>query len=199
VNHNVTQIYEWSSPVQSEQRLRSITFPHTKDSWNRLHIFGISLTPALLSPSSNSTKPLLAVRRVRSTTRWELLPQSHDRAQVLEITIANLLASTSSVIQSWLTTPHVVEIVSPLFDTVQAATIHRLAPSDEVRVEVLVVKKKNVQEGASGTANVEIRDHLGDLVGLSRHWSVSVMQTRWEESTSSLSLHETPKWVCASA
>lgn len=59
MNFNVTQIHSWSTPVRSGARLRSITLPSTRDSWNRVHIFAVSVTPSLLSPVPDADKPLL--------------------------------------------------------------------------------------------------------------------------------------------
>ncbi|KZV83101.1 hypothetical protein EXIGLDRAFT_777886 [Exidia glandulosa HHB12029] len=189
MNFNVTQIYSWSTPVRSDARLTSITLPSTRDSWNRVHIFAMSVTPSLLSPTPDADKPLLIVRRVRFTTKRPSNGPAH--AFIVEVALANLLPEGDD---GWLLGKHTVLIDSSIVETVTPGVLYRLLPSDEVRVEVVVKPKKNVQPGATGTVAIQLRDKDSNMVSHSKGWAGKVPDAKWEATEKSLSQHEAPNW-----
>lgn len=187
MNFNLTQIHSWSTPVRSDARLRSITLPSTRDSWNRVHVFALSVTPSLLSPVPDADKPLLIVRRVRFTTKHA----SAGGGTIVEVALANLLPEGDD---GWLTGRHTVTIDSPLVQTVTPGVVYRLASADEVRVEVVVKPGKRVKPGTTGTATVELRDARGNVIAISKGWAATVPDAKWEANEKSLSNHEAPNW-----
>ncbi|EJD47020.1 glycoside hydrolase [Auricularia subglabra TFB-10046 SS5] len=186
MNFNLTQIHSWSTPVRSSVGLRSITLPSTRNSWNRVHIFALSVTPSLTSSEPDADKPLLVVRRVRFTRK-----RSAAGHQLVEVTLSNLLPAGDD---GWLLGKHAVAVSSSLVDTVDAGIVYRLTPADEVRVEVAVAPKKGVKPGATGAATIELRDAAGRVVAVSKGWTASVPEETWEPTEKSLSQHEAPNW-----
>ncbi|KAF5349105.1 hypothetical protein D9756_009517 [Leucocoprinus leucothites] len=194
-NLNVTQIYQWSTAIQSEARLESITLPLNNPA-HRLHLFGMAYTPSAAPPnttsSSNTTaesEAVISVRRARFTTKWELLPTSNDKAQVVEVTLANLLPTNSLSASTSLVSNHTISVTGDGISTVRPGSIVRLVPGDQVRVDVLVTGST---EGKNAT--VEVRNANGDLVGSSPGWQGEGLVENWTADREVLDRHEAPTW-----
>ncbi|KAH7096824.1 glycoside hydrolase [Auriculariales sp. MPI-PUGE-AT-0066] len=186
INHNSTQLHVWSTPIRSDTRLRSITFPPSGYSWNRVHVFGLSVTPSLLSPEPDADKPVLVVRQTRFTTK-----RSEDGYQIVEVSLANLLPAGDD---GWLFSTRKVTINSPVVTTIKAGVVHRLMASDEVRVEVLVAPKRGIKPGTTGPATIELRDKNDKLIEISKGWTARVPDAKWGKDLQSLERHEAPNW-----
>ncbi|KAJ7151032.1 glycoside hydrolase family 29 protein [Mycena filopes] len=188
-NLNATNIFEWSTSVPSESPLESITFPARATS-NRMHVFGLSITPSAMPTDPTAGGPALAVRRARFTTRWADIAGA--RAQAVEVTLANLLPSFTlglSHLTTSLTSPHTVELVGSGLQTVARGVVNRLVPADQARVDVFVTGST-----AGGKAVVLIRDSGGEVVATSGEFPTSPLVESWTPDAESLSMHETPSW-----
>ncbi|KAG7091417.1 hypothetical protein E1B28_010453 [Marasmius oreades] len=183
-NWNGTHIYQWSTSVTSEKQLESLTLPDLNPD-RRLHFFGIAYSPA--SNPSNPSGPALAIRRTRFTNRWENVGDT--RAQVVEVTIANLLPSNALSANNSLNAKHTIEISGSGIKTLTPGIVNRLVPGDQVRVDVLV---SGVQDGTN--ASVEVKDQNGQSLGVSDGWAASALIQNWTPDTNVLTKHETPTW-----
>jgi hypothetical protein len=199
-NLNETQIFQWSTAIPSETRLKSITLPPQSSS-NRLHLFAMSYTPSAAvntttTPATGATSgdsAAIAVRRVRFTTKWELLsPSPSDRAQVVEVTLANLLPTNSLSLSTAINSNHTVTITGDGITTVKPVSFVRMVPGDQIRLDVLVTGT-DTSEGQSAT--VEVRDSEGTLVGSVGGWPVQALVDIWTADRQVLDRHEVPTWV----
>ncbi|KAJ7847700.1 glycoside hydrolase family 29 protein [Mycena olivaceomarginata] len=182
-NLNATNIFQWSTSVPSESPVESITFP-PKATSNRMHVFGLSITP---STTNTSGGPALAIRRARFTTRWEDI--EGVRAQAVEVTLANLLPAFAISRNTSITTRHTVELVGSGIQTVIPGVINRLVPADQVRVDVFMTGST-----ANGNATIQIRDSSGNVVATSGEFPTSPLVENYTPDADSLSMHETPSW-----
>ncbi|KAK7032171.1 hypothetical protein VNI00_013345 [Paramarasmius palmivorus] len=182
-NFNLSQIFQWSTSVLSEQKVTGITLP-AASSDRRLHFWAVAISP---STSPDSSGPPLAIRRARFTNRWETVGDT--RAQVVEVTVANLLPSNAISANNSLNAKHTVEISGFGIQTLTPGVINRLVPGDQVRVDVLV-------SGAQSDTNatVELKDASGQSLGTSDGWPATALIEQWTSDTDVLSEHETPTW-----
>lgn len=150
---------------------------------DRLHLFAVSFTPS----AEQTNGPVLLVRRARFTTKWEDV--DGIRAQVVEVTVANLAPATAFSSGS-VTSPFEVYIVGSDTITVSPGYVNRLVASDQVRVDVLVY-------GTSSNSNVavQINNSFGKIISVSDGWPVTPLRETWTPDTGVLSNHETPTWV----
>lgn len=181
-NWNATHIFQWSTAVSSYTPLKTITLPPLTSS-NRLHLFAVSFTPS----AEQAVGPVLLVRRTRFTTKWEDV--DGIRAQVVEVTIANLAPATAFSSGS-VTSPFEVYIVGSDTITVLPGYVNRLVASDQVRVDVLVYGTSS-----NGNVAVQINNSFGKILSVSDGWPVTPLRETWAPDTSVLSTHETPTWV----
>ncbi|KAJ7609992.1 glycoside hydrolase family 29 protein [Mycena polygramma] len=201
-NFNSSQIYQWSSAIPSEQPLVSVTLPPVNTA-HRLHLFAMAVTPSanvsLTAPPAS--KPALAIRRARFTTRWDTVVGVNGRAQAVEVTLANLLpsavlasANSTSPSAFAITSPHTIELTGPGLRTPSSGrgVVNRLMPGDQVRVDVFV---ENVNSGAeAANATVIVRDAQGRVVLSSPGWAVAPLVETWTAEKEVLERHETPSW-----
>ena len=165
----------------------------------------MAYTPSVIPPNmtfSNTVaqKPapeseaVIAVRRARFTTKWDLIPSSSSgsshKAQIVEITLANLLPTNTQSQSTSIISNHSITVTGAGITTTRHGSIVRLVPGDQVRVDVLVT-------GAiSGrNATVELRDNNGKLVGRSTGWPVEGLVETWTAEKAVLERHEAPTWV----
>jgi alpha-L-fucosidase len=203
-NFNSSQIYQWSTAVLSEAKLKSITFPPNNPS-RRLHLFAIAYTPSvntsttgtLNSITSGESDAVLSVRRVRFTTKWELIDTSpssstdQQKAQIVEVTLSNILPTHILSAQTSLTSNHTIRITGNGITTIRPGTIGRLVPGDQVRVDVIV----SGTNARSGTATVEVRNAENEKVGSQGGWEVLPLIETWTPDADVLERHEAPTWV----
>ncbi|KAJ3576385.1 hypothetical protein NP233_g480 [Leucocoprinus birnbaumii] len=200
-NFNSTQIYQWSTAIPSESKLQSITLPLNNPA-HQLHLFGMAYTPSAPPPnvttSSSSAKALpeteavIAVRRARFTTKWEILPSSKsnkEKAQTVEVTLANILPTNTLSPSTSIISNHTISITGGGIATVRPGSIVRLVPGDQVRVDVLVTGSTKGRN-----ATVEVRDKNGKVVGRSPGWAVSELVKTWTPDREVLERHEVPTW-----
>lgn len=186
INWNSTQIFQWSTAVESKSALESITLPN--NTGTRFHLFALSISPASSTPVNGTAEPILSFRRVRFSQNWETVNDA--QAQVVEVTVANLLPESTVSANSSLISSYSVEVSGPSTTTVTAGVLNRLIPSDEVTVQVLVANN-----ATSGNATAELKDSQGQVVGSSAIWPVTPLRQVWTSDPNDLSLHETPTWV----
>ena len=136
-NFNRTQLYTWSTSVTSAAPLASITLPPI-DTGNRLHIYGISLTPAEIPHKAQLPHPQIRVHSPKLTTRWTEV--EGVKALALQLHIANTLPSVKEIMAHrsyWGHQLYEVEYFSPTLETVGKGFFSRLMPGDEIIVDVL--------------------------------------------------------------
>ncbi|KAL0955485.1 hypothetical protein HGRIS_001725 [Hohenbuehelia grisea] len=183
-NWNKTQIYQWSTSIPSEAELESITFPLMNPS-HRLHLFALSLSES--TPQSSNSTPALAIRRMRFTSRWELV--DGVRAQAVEVTLANTLPSRSLAPQTSLIGIHQLTITGDGIRTLAPGVIHRLVPGDQARVDVLV---SGSQDGILST--IHVTDANNNSVVESSGWPATPLVENWTPDADLLATHESPSW-----
>ncbi|KAK0448931.1 glycoside hydrolase family 29 protein, partial [Desarmillaria tabescens] len=183
-NENTTDIFQWSTAIPSELAVTGITFPSI-DNGNRAHIFAMAFSPSVVP--AEASKPELAIRRVRFTTRWEAV--NSTRAQVVEVTVANMLPTRLLSVETSLRSKHEISISGSGVDTLVPGVISRLVVGDQVTVEVLVSGSR-----AGGNAIVTVEDSNGGIVGTSAGWPVSPLVEHWTADVDLLRTHETPSW-----
>ncbi|EIW76474.1 glycoside hydrolase family 29 protein [Coniophora puteana RWD-64-598 SS2] len=184
INGNRTSIYQWSTPIPSQSRLAAVQLPPGTSS-DRLHLFALSATPVACQTDNG---PALAFRRVRLTSRWELV--NGTRAQAVEVTLANLTPVTAFETAS-ITTPLKVTVSGPSFSTVRPGIIYRLTAADQVRVDVLV---ENLTQMESNELTVVVEDESGQVVASSSGWRAMSRREEFATSDQALEHHETPTW-----
>jgi len=174
-NFNSTQIFQWSTAITSEAKLRSITLPLNNPA-HQLHLFAMAYTPSAVPSNTTSStavaqratpesEAVITVRRVRFTTKWELIPSSSGpsyKAQIVEVTLANILPTSAQSLSTSIISNYSITITGSGITTVRPGSIVRLVPGDQVRADVLVT---GVISGRN--ASVELRDSNGKLVGRS--------------------------------
>ncbi|KAH7912706.1 glycoside hydrolase family 29 protein [Hygrophoropsis aurantiaca] len=186
-NWNSSQIFQLSLSIPSRAALSSITLPETANTANRLHIFALSVTPSVV-PSGQPSGPELSVRSAQFTTRWEDV--GSQRAQAVLVTLANLLpGSFAGSANSSLDSKYQIEITGPGVTTVTPGLLYRLMPSDQARVDVLVLNNNG-----TGNATIQIKDSAGNVVGTSDGWPIAPLREDWTPDPNVLTTHETPTW-----
>ncbi|KAG7450034.1 glycoside hydrolase family 29 protein [Guyanagaster necrorhizus] len=183
-NENMTDIFQWSTATPSELAVTSITFPSIADD-NRAHIFAMAISPSVTP--AEASEPALAIRRARFTTLWEAV--NGTRAQVVEVTVANMLPTRLLSAETSLLSKHVVSVSGSGVETLVPGIVNRLVPGDQVTVEVLVSGSR-----ADGSAAVTIEDPNGDIVGTSSGWLTIPLVEYWTPDADILRTHETPSW-----
>jgi alpha-L-fucosidase len=154
----------------------------------------MSYTPSNVpstSSSTNSSKADISIRRVRFTTKWELI--NNQRAQIVEVTLANLLPTFTLSKSTSITSNHSISITGNGIKTLHPGSMVRLVPGDQARVDVIVTGANASNIGKNAT--VEIRDKQGNLVGSFGGWQISPLVEKWTADADVLSQHEAPTWV----
>jgi alpha-L-fucosidase len=186
-NWNSSQIFQWSSSVSSPAPLLSIKLQEPATSVNRVHVFALSMTESACS-RCNITTPTVSIRRVRFTTKWEVVKGM--RAQVVEVTLANLTPQSSFSRSTSIASRHEIEVIGTGLTTVIPGVIHRLVASDQVRTNVLVSVSQT-----SGNATVRVVDSFGNIFSDTAGWPIHSLPEIWTPDAEVLGTHETPTWV----
>lgn len=202
---NITQIHHWSSPVNSASRLRAIHLPESS-SYNRLHIFAISLVKAVTyskhlgetrSHIKGSKVPLLplSVKDVKPTTRFVESGEKRG-GSIVEVKISNLLAATrdSRFFYGFLDEVIQVALIGEDISTTVPGRIRRLMPGDDARLDIGIRRESSAL--SSSAVHVELRELSGTLLLKSETWIVQWLPERYEANKQSLDRHESPRWVC---
>ncbi|KAG9016112.1 hypothetical protein FRB93_011586 [Tulasnella sp. JGI-2019a] len=186
INHNVTQIYHWSTAVSSDSALVSIILPNS--TWpNHLHVFAASVV--VINPESGPQSQI-SIRRAIFTTQWEMI--DGIKAWAVEVTVANPLPSALAHERDfWIRSPHALSIFGSKVRTVRLGWYYRIAPSDEKMVKVWVVPIGEVEpSGISDTITVVVQDQEGNLVNTSGQETFEITGA----ISSSPSSRNTPEW-----
>ncbi|KAG8840554.1 hypothetical protein FRC20_005557, partial [Serendipita sp. 405] len=200
LDFNVTQIHHWSTQVDSRSPLRSIHFP-PKAKFNSLHVFAISLVPAVdsLHGASEgeaplklpvSIEPAIALKDLHPTLRWVEKEDDGPKEPIVEVTIANMNAALRYHSLGFLDGDYAVSIVGTGIRTSVPARIRRLMPGDDARFDVgLVVSRLETK------VRVELYDVDEDVrVWTSEEWDLKLDELRYEPSRESLMKHDVPRW-----
>ncbi|KIM24230.1 glycoside hydrolase family 29 protein [Serendipita vermifera MAFF 305830] len=198
-NHNLTQIHHWSTTVSSKSLLKSIKLPDLS-SYNRLHIFAISLVPAV-SPPGQATSPgassaiakSISVKNARLTSGF-IEDGLFKGSKIVEVTLANLQPSNASNWKSSLITGNfTVHVVGAGTETKVPGRIRRLMAGDDARVDV-GVQLASSGSSSSTTVRIELRDAQGNAIVRSEEWKLAIVKDQYVASRDSLSRHESPRW-----
>jgi len=169
--------------------LKRIKLPK-KSLYNRLHVFAISIVPAVPPPGYD--EPAIAFKDVRATSRLvEEGPTKGDR--IVEVTISNLHPHTFDYrnLFKYLFENYTVHVVGQDIVTTVPGRIRRLMPGDDFRVDV-AVRETSQHMSDSYIVGVELR---GWPFWRSGEWTLTLPKLEYEASWDSLSRHETPLWV----
>ncbi|XP_006464064.1 hypothetical protein AGABI2DRAFT_209111 [Agaricus bisporus var. bisporus H97] len=153
----------------------------------------MSYTPSTDPPASSSTHSSdakISVRRARFTTKWELI--HNQRAQIVEITLANLFPTFTLSKSTSITSNHSISVTGNGIETVRPGSLVRLVPGDQARVDVVVTGTSASNAGKNAT--VEIRDNQGNIVGSFEGWQISPLVEEWTADADVLEKHEVPTW-----
>ncbi|KAF9439488.1 hypothetical protein P691DRAFT_786394, partial [Macrolepiota fuliginosa MF-IS2] len=83
----------------------------------------------------------LSVRRVRFTTKWELVNSTmssspNQKAQIVEVTLANILPAFTLSQAAAINSKHSISITGNGITTVQPGTVFRLVPRDQAWIDI---------------------------------------------------------------
>lgn len=189
INYNRSSIFQSCSWLPSTKDLVSLTLPNiNKGSGSgpgempvgtKLHIFSLSLVL-----SQPAVGPVLNVRYARSTQKWI---EGTNQTQIVEAIITN--AGNQFVMPNNSVS---INIHSPGLRTVKRALIKRLAPGDQIGVEIGVENQEGVTKGQSGLASIMI-DGLG-VASKNYTFNATYGITPYSPTYDSVSSHESPAW-----
>jgi alpha-L-fucosidase len=146
------------------------------------------MTPSVV-PASAPTAPVLSVRSVQFSTRWENV--NGQRAQAVAITLANLLpGSMATSTSASMNSKYEVDVIGEGLTTVTPGVVYRLVPGDQARFDVLVLN-----DNGTGNATVRVKDAQGNVVGASEGWPIIPLRETWTADENVLATHEPPTWV----
>lgn len=150
-------------PLKSAgKKIVSVKLP-AAGKWNALHVFALSVVPTVQDYSSLQSKVVPAF--VRATRRWEDVDGGN--AQVVEVGVTNPVSVTQhSSRDAWVDQPITLSLSGATFKTVTPATVSRLMPGDEVKVELLVTPT---------STSAEFVDPVLDISVNSDPWSAPVI------------------------
>jgi alpha-L-fucosidase len=172
VDWNKSMIYLVSTNLDSSKELVSLQMPTVSSG---IHIFSLSMWPAV-----GTTNSSLEIQSARSTQKW----MGDKNVQIVEVLINN-------VGTQWVTSNDTVQvsIQSTGYETVTPATIKRLRPGDQVKVEVGVTLRGEV--GSTGKATVVIS---GKNTYATYDFQATFGVIPYESTFESTYSHESPAW-----
>jgi alpha-L-fucosidase len=181
-DYNKSNIYQTVNWLDTSNDIVALTLPGTSDGENGIHIFAVSLWPAI--DTNGDTDPVLEVQYARTTNKW--IPET-DKTQIVEVVVSNVGSS------GWILSDNAVDvrIVSDGLKTVKPGVVKRLRPGDQAIVEVGVVNADGVEVGASGNATVVLQ---GVDVEASYSFNATYGIVDYEPTYGSIYAHESPSW-----
>ncbi|KIK60972.1 glycoside hydrolase family 29 protein [Collybiopsis luxurians FD-317 M1] len=114
---------------------------------------------------------------------------NNTRAQAVQVTVANLLPTSSLSANTSVNSRHTIEITGPGITTLAPGVFNRLVPGDQARADVLI---KGSSTGENAT--IIIKNSAGEVVGQSSGWPATALVERYTADATSLGAHETPTW-----
>jgi alpha-L-fucosidase len=191
VDYNRSSIYQACTWLDSKKPLTSLTLPNIfKGSdmgpgeasiGTRLHIFSLSL---IASPAKIIDGPRLNVRHARSTQNWM---EGTNKTQIVEVTVAN--TGSGFILRNHSVS---VEVQSSRFRTVRPGLVKRLAPGDQVVVEVGVDSEQGIDTWQQEDAHVVV--HGLGIASEKYSFKATIGIQLYNSSDQSLSIHESPGW-----
>lgn len=186
-DYNRSMIYQSVTWLDASKELVSLQLPNVTSGAagdpggasedTRLHIFAVSLIPAL------DTGISLEVQYARSTQMWL---EGTNKTQIIEAIINN-------VGEEWVLANNSVRVTidSPGLNTVQPAVINRLRPGDQARVQIGVINTNGTASGTKGEATLKIS---GAGVQASHTFNATFGIAAYEATYESIYSHESPTW-----
>lgn len=191
IDYNRSNIFQTVNWLDTSTDIVSLTLPNITggsdtepggdDVNTRLHIFSLSLWPAI---EADDNSPSLEVQYARSTNKW--LPET-DKTQIVEVLVSNVGDSGWILSNNTVT----VNIVSDGLKTVQPGRVKRLRPGDQAIVEVGVVNRNGVEAGETGEATVILS---GVDVDESYSFEATYGIVDYDPTYESIYAHESPSW-----
>lgn len=187
IDYNRSMIFQTISWVDSTKEIVSIRLPNVTAGSSsspggavettRLHLFAISLVPAMGSDIS------LDIQHARSTNMWM---EGTNKTQIYTIKVNN-------VGDEWILANNSVKVTVEAsgVETVVPGVINRLRPGDQAAVHVGVVNKEGVAPGSTGEATVIV---TGNGVNTSSTFNATFGIAPYEATYESIYSHDSPSW-----
>jgi alpha-L-fucosidase len=191
IDYNRSSIFQTCHWLDSKKELMLLKLPNITEGRDsgprgqpvgtRLHVFSITMIPALSKPSNGA---VLQVKHARTTQKWI---EGTNNTQIVEVVIKNVgdrfVLRNSSVS---------VSVEAAGLRTVKPAIIKRLAPGDQVEVEIGVVKLDNFGREESKSAAIVI-ESLG-VASTNYTFDANYGINHYRPTYESLYSHESPNW-----
>jgi alpha-L-fucosidase len=124
-------MFSWSTSISTLSPLVSITLPEI-NSWNRLHLFAMTLVPSDLYD-----EPFLHFRNIKLTTKWRMIRGA--RAYAVEALMGSYLPTALAPDRLyWIDMPWFVVIDYGDIHTIEMGKYSRAMPGDQILVTVWV-------------------------------------------------------------
>lgn len=177
---NSSQIFEFTGSLDPAKTLAAVQLPMANNATvGRVHVFSMSVWSG--EPAS-APGPAVEVQSVRPTQKW-----TDAGSQVVEVTLNNV--GTECVSGAGLSVS--LAGAAAGVRTVEAATLRRLCPGDQKRIDVGVA-------GAASNTTVDVAITSGaDNITTTKTTSFSNLSFGLEDYTTdlaSLARHESPRW-----
>jgi alpha-L-fucosidase len=192
INYNRSNIYQTVNWLDTSTDITSLFLPNItggsetepggNDVETRLHIFSLTLWPAI--EANEGSSPSLEVQYARSTNKWL---HETDKTQIVEVLVSNVGESGWVLSNNTVT----VEVISDGLKTVQPGVVKRLRPGDQAIVEVGVVNQCGFGPGETGEATVVLS---GINVNVSYSFEAAYGIADYDPTYESIYAHESPSW-----
>jgi alpha-L-fucosidase len=190
IDYNRSSIFKTCHWLDPKKELIFLTLPKIADGpesgprgqavGTRLHIFSLTMIPAHSKSSNGAT---LQVKHARTTQKWI---EGTD-TQIVEVVIKNL--GGSFVLRNSNVS---VTVEAPGIQTVKRATIKRLAPGDQVEVEIGVVNSDSFDRETSKPSTIIVE---GVGIATTKYtFNANYGIQQYSPTYESLYSHESPNW-----
>lgn len=174
---NTSQIFEFTGSLDPTKTLAAVQLPMANNATvGRIHIFSMSVWAAEMA-NSTASGPLVEVQSVRPTQKWTTAGN-----QVVEIMLNNI--GTECVSGTGLT----VSLDGAGVSTVEQATLQRLCPGDQKRVNIGVTGSGN------GTTATVTLTGAANSTQTTRFSGLDFGFETFTTDLASLGKHESPQW-----
>lgn len=173
---NSSQIFEFTGSLDPKKTLAAVQLPMANNvTVGRVHVFSMSVWSG--EPmSSFAPAPSVEVQTVRPTQKW-----TDSGSQVVEITLNNV--GTECISGSGLS----ISLEGAGVSTVEAATVRRLCPGDQKRINVGVT-------GSVSNATVKVTASGANTTKSTSFSSLSFGFENYTTDLASIAKHESPQW-----
>jgi alpha-L-fucosidase len=189
IDYNRSSIFHTCHWLDSKKEVELLTLPNVADGpksgprrqpvGTRLHIFSLTMISALPNTSNGAT---LQVRHARTTQKWI---EGKNDTQIVEVIIKNV--GNHFVLRNNLIS---VSLEAAGLHTVERGTIKRLAPGDQVELEIGVVNLNEPGREESRSATIIIKG--SGIVSNNYTFNASYGIKHYRPKYESIYSHESP-------